>query len=430
MTGPLPTFAWADLLTACPALDSVLCGEVEASAVILASSLAQPGTWRRVPGLAYRAPAPRANPLNKAQLDLDHLPFPAWDDGIPSRLGFGFVTVGSSRGCYHACTFCLPCALHRAHATSPHRTRSVNNMVEEIEALYQRGARLFLFDDEQFLAPGSLRVNQINEWRDQLRQREMDIAFTIKCRPDDVEEMLFRELREMGLIRVYLGIESGCQATLNLLGKGTTVGRNAEALAVLDALDIVADFRTLLFQPWSTLETIRQDLGFLRSVLPHVPTAFAFHEVECYPGTPLAERLTAEGRGDGNPWPLSYTIGCPQAELLRRLGRVVFGARNADGICNQLTEAWFDVLLLRRFLPDRSVETRARALRDAAARLNAETVAVWQEMLSVVERGNVHDTESVNEHVAAWAAGINAFDMTLEEELAQPKECCLGNMVI
>jgi len=295
-------------------------------------------------------------------------------------------------------------------------------MVEEIEALYQRGVRLFLFDDEQFLAPGSLRVKQINELYDQLRQREMDIAFTIKCRPDDVEEMLFRELREMGLIRVYLGIESGCQATLNLLGKGTTAGGNAEALAVLDALDIVADFRTLFFQPWSTLQTIREDLGFLRSVLTHVPTAFTFHEVECYPGTPLAERLTAEGRGYGNPWPLSYIIECPQAELLRRLGRVVFGARNADdGICNQLTEAWFDVLLLRRFLPKPSVETFARTLRDAAACLNAETLAVWQEMLSAVERGNLHDAESVNEHAAVWAARINAFDMIIEEELSQPK---------
>ena len=144
--------------------------------------------------------------------------------------------------------------------------------------------------------------------------------------------------------------------------------------------------------------------------------------MECYPGTPLAERLAADGRGGGNPWQLSHMIGCPQAELLRRLGRVVFGARNADdGICNQLTKEWFDVLLQHRLLPKPSVGTLAPALRGTAARLNAETLAVWHEMLSVAERGNLHNAESVNEHATVWAVRINAFDMTLEEESSQPK---------
>jgi hypothetical protein len=34
----------------------------------------------------------------------------------------------------------------------------------------------------------------------------------------------------------------------------------------------LADFRCLLFHPWSTLETIQADLKFLGQVLPHVLT--------------------------------------------------------------------------------------------------------------------------------------------------------------
>ena len=37
LTGPLPSFAPAELLAACPALDSVLCGEAEASVATLAA---------------------------------------------------------------------------------------------------------------------------------------------------------------------------------------------------------------------------------------------------------------------------------------------------------------------------------------------------------------------------------------------------------
>jgi len=165
--------------------------------------------------------------------------------------------------------------------TACYRLRSIPNLVEEIEALYRQGARLLLFDDEQFLPPGQARVERVRALGDALERRGLDIAFTIKCRPDDVDETLLGYLKAMGLIRVYLGVESGCQASLDRLGKGTTVEQNARALAVLDRLGIVADFRSLLFHPWSTPETVRSDLEFMARALPLVANPFVFSEVGC-----------------------------------------------------------------------------------------------------------------------------------------------------
>ncbi len=409
MVGLLPSFAFAELLTACPALDSVLCGEAEASVVQLATGLEEPARWQAVPGLAYRSPTPHANPLPKPQASLDDLPFPAHDEGIPTRLGYGFATVEGSRGCYHACTFCLPCAFHRA-AGAPYRLRSPAHLVDEMEALYHRGTRLFLFDDEQFLPPGRRREERVAALRRELERRGLRIAFTIKCRADDVDEALFRQLKEMGLLRVYIGIESGCQASLDWLGKGVTVQRNAEALAVLDRLDIVADFRSLLFHPWSTLETVRADIGFLQSIVPYMATCFSFHEVEVYPGTPLAERLRAEGRGQGDPWPLPYTLADPRAELLRRLSRFVFSSSGAHAdIQNLLTQTWYDLLLQRRFRPDQSAAGKASRLKAIAASVNAQSLHVWQEMLAFAEEGDIYDAEQVNERAGAWANRIQAI---------------------
>jgi hypothetical protein len=312
-------------------------------------------------------------------------------------------------------------------------------LVAEIETLYRRGARLFLFDDEQFIPPAGARLARVEALADHLERCGLDIAFTIKCRADDVDEALFRRLKAMGLIRVYLGLESGCQASLDVLGKAVTPDRNARALATLAELGIVADFRCLLFHPWSTLDTIRADLEFLGGALPYVLTPLTFHEVECYPGTPLGEQLRgcalagqlpASGRDrpplDGDPWPLDrdarlgYTIASPEAELLRRLGRVIFGARDADrgGIHSQISQAWFDILLGRRFRPERFGADKADALRDIVARLNKETLDIWGEMSSLAGGGHLKDADRVNERACAWTSRVNAFDMGIQEELS------------
>jgi hypothetical protein len=296
--------------------------------------------------------------------------------------------------------------------------------VDEIEVLYRRGTRLFLFDDEQFLPPGRKREERVRALADQLECRGLDIAFTIKCRADDVDESLFRQLKDMGLIRVYLGVESGCQASLDLLGKRVTVARNVQALTLLDTLEIVADFRSLLFHPWSILETIRADIEFLEQVLPYVPTAFTFHEVEWYPGTPLAERLQAEGlamnKGTTAVWPLPYTIAALEAELLRRLARVVFRPQSAgEGFHGHITQLWYELLLQRRFWPDRFAPSKVETLRSAVLHLNRESLAIWQEMLSFAVTGDLHDADHVNERASAWAGRVNALCMMVEEELSQ-----------
>jgi hypothetical protein len=219
-------------------------------------------------------------------------------------------------------------------------------------------------------------------------------------------------------VRVYVGVESGCQASLDALGKGLSAECNARALAWLDELGVVADFRCLLFHPWSTLDTIAADLEFLERALAHTPTPFTFHEVECYPGTPLAARLQAGCNAPDSPsfdrdWRLAYTIGNPPAELLRRLRRLVFGARQAPGgSLDRMAGAWYAVLMQRRFGPRNAAQDRAAALRDRVACLNSEALAVWRDMMAFAGQGDIYDARLVNEWATAWAGRINELDMS------------------
>ena len=400
LAGHLPMFASAELRAACPALDSVLCGDTEANARVIARSAVRDEA----------IPNSRVGECfaSLAMTTLDDLPLPARDDGIASYLGYRFATIEASRGCYHACAFCLPSASYCKQG-EPYRLRSITNLVDEIESLYRQGARLFLFDDEQFLPPQPARTKRIAAFADELARRHLHIAFTIKCRADDVDESLFRRLQEIGLLRVYIGIESGDQATLDLFNKRVTVQQNAEALATMDALGIIANFRALIFHPWSTLETIGAEIAFLQSVLPYCSTFLDFREVEIYPGTPLANRLRDEGRSDGKMWQTQCTLADPRAEVVRRACRFVFSQSAAyRNTQDALAREWYACLLARRFCASSANATRARGLKERARRVNSESLNVWREMLEFANEENICDAAQVNARASAWATRVNA----------------------
>jgi anaerobic magnesium-protoporphyrin IX monomethyl ester cyclase len=422
MAGPLPAFAAGELLVACPALDGVFCGEAEAtvgplavrlaSAEVSSSSLGETISqreklWEQMSSLLCRS-GKRA-PLNpKLARDFEDEPWPARDDApLRSPAGYCFATVEGSRGCYHSCTFCLPCAFCRATGAA-YRPRSIPDLCGEIAALYRQGARLFLFDDEQFLAPGRARNERVAALGRELSGRELKIGFTIKCRPDDVEPDLFALLKDMGLLRVYVGLESGCQASLDLFGKGVTPDANLRALQVLTDLGIIADFRLLMFHPWSTHELIREELAFLHRALPYATTAFSFHEVEIYPGTVLGERMRREDRFSHRPWPVPYVVEDARVEWLRAAGRLLFGAGSAYyGLHNMLSAAWYDLLMDERILGTTdSHRQTARRLTGAARTINEGALGLWQEIMTLCENGNLSSLGQVERRAAGWAEGL------------------------
>ncbi|MGE5139724.1 MAG: B12-binding domain-containing radical SAM protein, partial [Rudaea sp.] len=142
LIGHLPSLVPSAFLEAWPALDSVLCGEPEANIVQFATAV-KTGRIDLVPGLIKRENANGSErPARRATLaDLDALAFPSHPEAIPTRRGYGFVTIKASRGCYHHCTFCLPAAFYRRYGPC-YRQRSIMNIVDEIEQLYGSGARL------------------------------------------------------------------------------------------------------------------------------------------------------------------------------------------------------------------------------------------------------------------------------------------------
>ena len=61
---------------------------------------------------------------------------------------------------------------------------------------------------------GKARLARVAALERELRRRDLDVMMSIKCRADDVEEGLFRRLLDMGVVRAYVGIESGSDHSL------------------------------------------------------------------------------------------------------------------------------------------------------------------------------------------------------------------------
>jgi radical SAM superfamily enzyme YgiQ (UPF0313 family) len=170
---------------------------------------------------------------------------------------------------------------------------------EMAELYHDKGIRHFIFHDDNFLLP-SARANHDRLDAFELAWKErgiVDIGLTLKCRPRDASEGVLRRLRDMGLLRVFLGIEASTAEGLAALGREQDVEDSRRALACCHELGISAQYTLIAFHPESTLATIRADLAFMGE---HLDFPLSFAVAQAYAGTPLEQRLVAEGRASGD----------------------------------------------------------------------------------------------------------------------------------
>jgi radical SAM superfamily enzyme len=228
----------------------------------------------------------------------------------------------SSRGCSHTCDFCSIVAWHKLTGGARVRLRSVETVADEMAALHECGYRIFNFHDDNFLFQRrDQNLKRLRALHGALRQREIGrVALAIKSRPDSVDGDVFELLRELGVFRVFVGIEAGTDASLRQLGRNQTVADNDRALAILEDLDFHTCFNILLLNPDSTLDDFAANARYLKH---HAQHPLNFCRTEVYAGTPLEKRLRNAGQLRGDYWGYGYTIADAQAqrafELMHRL---------------------------------------------------------------------------------------------------------------
>jgi radical SAM superfamily enzyme YgiQ (UPF0313 family) len=255
-------------------------------------------------------------PDTKAHLapDIDRLPFVdrrfLADDPYRARDGRLEANMVGARGCPYNCSFCGAAASANPDITI--RTRSPENIIEEMEALHAGGVTAFRFVDDLFLgyerfirrcmaAFGEARIGQRVAW-------DATGRINVLSRVDD---HLLDSLAANGCREVALGVESGSERLLEYMGKRITPAMTRKVVRRLTERGISVKGYFILGFPTETrkeLDATVRHVHELWRIAAGQPGRFraSVFEFRPYPGTPEWHRLTSTGRYDARQL-LAYT---------------------------------------------------------------------------------------------------------------------------
>ena len=398
MGGHFPSIAFKDTLESIPELDSVVRHEGEQTLLELFLHLDQPDSWDQIKGIAYRTDGKiKENPPRPLIPDLDSLPYPVRSNSVMTHRGLGICSILASRGCYYDCSFCSIQQFYSEPPGPKRRSRSPSNVAQEMEHLfYEHGIRIFIFEDDDLSMKGHLQRRWINDFVQELKKRKIadKILYRISCRVDDIDGELIEKMKEVGLASVYIGIESGNNRGLKTFNKHYTVDKIYKSLSTLHDLKMPFEFGFMIFNPDSTMVSVKEDIAFLKEIGRDGQTVVNFTKMVPYAGTQIARRLEDEGRLNGTIASPDYTYKDARLELLQLFFSQTFHFRNFDnnGLVERLRWAKFDAIVLKKFFSDKyDTQVHAEAVRELIRQSNSSALETMS--LTVNFMGNRSEEE-------------------------------------
>ncbi|MBI2953110.1 MAG: radical SAM protein [Chloroflexi bacterium] len=238
--------------------------------------------------------------------NLDDLPYidrdlTGWQHYGEAYLYHPTAYILSGRGCgidkrrAGSCTFCVwQHTLWRRTA----RLRSPENVVGEIRQLVDTYKVKEIFDDNE---AGPF-------WdRDWLREfaREMSrsglvgrVRLSANARADALDDEVCYLLAASGFRLLKVGLESGCDVTLQHLGKEETRSRIAHGVKTAKDHGLSVMLTTMVGYPWETDEEVAETYNLVRDLMLYktrLGDALQASVMIPYPGTPLHSQANQKG---------------------------------------------------------------------------------------------------------------------------------------
>lgn len=289
------TLSARHILEQIPAVDSIVLGEGETIFLPLVKAISESAPWKELPGIAFRQGGGVVINRPGVKAAIDSLPWPS-RDLLPICLEkTNYATIMSSRGCYGACTFCSNQVFERASSGANWRGRNPSDVVDEIEQLRVGcGVRVFKFNDANLFGPGvDGRQHLVSVCEEMISRNLDDLHLMGFCRSNDIEPTVAQLLKQAGFERLLIGIESANPAVLKLLHKGESLQTICSSIVMLRevGIDIVPGF--MIFNPYTTLDTLEIDLDFLET---YGFTPILSKSLRIFDGTHLQDIMAAENR--------------------------------------------------------------------------------------------------------------------------------------
>lgn len=270
----------------------VLLGEAEWTLLEAMRSLNGSGeqALSQITGLAYLDRSGRIVRTARRPLmrDLDQLPLPARDlidvssyrQAWQSSHGFLSLNLISSRGCPYRCNWCAKPIYGDSFAL-----RAPHCVAEEMRILkHELGAEHLWFADDIF----GLKPKWVLEFAEEVEKRDAALPFKMQSRVDLISPAAADALRRAGCAEVWMGAESGSQAILNAMDKGTCVEQIFSARENLRRQGIKACYFLQFGYPGEDWEAIKSTVKLVRSTRPDDVGVSVSYPL---PGTKFYERV-------------------------------------------------------------------------------------------------------------------------------------------
>ncbi len=287
-------------------VDYVIRGEGENALAGLADTLEQGKTPQNIEGVCYCSDGSFINTDTKAVIEnLDTLPFMDQDILENER-----VFIVSSRGCPYQCDFCSVGSFYRRRW----RKRSVENILAELrfnrEHREEQGATMSWVDfrDDNLTVDISRLEALCRAFR---TDENLNFSWHCQTRVDTLTEHpgLIKTMKSSGCTITALGLESGLQEILDVYNKQISFEQSQSAAAQLTAAGILHIWYAMMGcgNELDTPDILRRNIEAI--------AAFPFDLLQIslltpFPGTPVYERLAAEGRLLHRNWNLYDGLHC------------------------------------------------------------------------------------------------------------------------
>jgi anaerobic magnesium-protoporphyrin IX monomethyl ester cyclase len=258
--------------------DFVVVNEGEAALCALLDALAT-GRFEQVPNLIYLSRGIPKYTFPYVE-DVRKLPTPNFH-GLPLDAYLApklVLPVYFGKGCYfNECKFCDIPSINSI-STKAYRVRRVDQVCDDLQDLStQHGTSYFVITDE------ALSPTYLHRLADELQRRQLtNFSFVGYSRLEQsITPTLCRKLSEVGFRKLYFGLESGSQSSLNEMNKGIIVDDVPEILKACNDAGLRYHVFSMVGLPSESLEQAKATLSFFkqyRVIIDRPGNTFAIHE--------------------------------------------------------------------------------------------------------------------------------------------------------
>ncbi|MNO42836.1 coproporphyrinogen III oxidase [compost metagenome] len=259
-------------------IDVAVIGEFENTLSELCALISEKKDYKRCKGIAYMNNGEYVMTDDRAISEIESIS-PPERDCFPNDTRF--FHVYGSRGCEGRCGFCDRNILYTntgGHGVT--RFRDIDDVVREVDSLVERyNCKFVSFSDPTFCSTSNI-IDRLEKLYSCLSQRNYWIQFSMNLRAEQITPevvMCMNKLKNVGLGKVFIGIESFNEFDLKLYGKFSNAKSNVNAISVLQNINSSYDdyilrieYGFINFNPYSNVEGLKNNLSNLRKCDVHI----------------------------------------------------------------------------------------------------------------------------------------------------------------